>query len=608
MAGVDQGAAGVFTQLEVAGFVLPRLVGPGFGSAVNAGVGQPVGNATYNAHVFDLGALVGARTNVDRPAIAASAVVNHGAAYAEPDDVTPMDELWWEAIHILPRAEVAFGNILTQEQDEYEIYNAFRGQSVTLTGITNNATPGINLPNVTPPEVLLRQTSLLHPDTTDNCSDTIALGTIELLDVIATQDGLPIFDMLIDFAFSPGNQVQLFVSGQRIVLFPFEYESPAKEVLSFLTDVIPALSGKEQRISLRKQPRQLFEVVYKMTGNDRRRFQSLLMGFQGNVFGFPVQHERLELTAATLVGATQYQVLGASEVDLRVGGLAVVFTDANTFDVLNLTAVTDTLLTAADPALNAYPAGTVVYPVRTARILRAVEGARASVELETFKITFEVTDNDTGALTGDTSGFSTHNSRVLLDDCNVVSGAEMQEQFTQRIHRIDNQTGIVSVVSPWDRNKRSHQKGFGMHSRAEILSFRRLQLALRGRQKAFYIPTFIEDLEVKATLSSGSNTMDIERIDYERFIQSREPKKTFRITFTDGTSLIRVVQSATGVDASTERLTLDTTWPANRTVDEVQRVEFYELVRNDSDDVVIRYPGIGQAACQMPVKQVFDDN
>ena len=133
-------------------------------------------------------------------------------------------------------------------------------------------------------------------------------------------------------------------------------------------------------------------------------------------------------------------------------------------------------------------------------------------------------------------------------------------------------------------------------------------ISIGGRRIAFYLPTFNDDLEVTATLGVGSDTMDVERIEYERFIQSREPKATFKITFTDGTSLVREVQSAAGVDSTTERLTLDTTWPSTRAVDEVVRVQFYELSRFDADNVRIQYPRIGLATCKMPVIGVFDDN
>lgn len=514
---------------------------------------------------------------------------------------------WFERVHVLPRVKIDFGNIITLEQDEYELYNAFRNASVQLNSLVNNVAPGIEFPNLSVPSSVGPQCSFLDPTSTGNGAGT-GLGTLVKLKVNALSDGLPIFDSDVVFTFDSGDVVSLLLAGSRIVLMPMEYEAPVKEVLAWLTDIIEAVDGSEQRIALRKNPRQVFEVVYKLDGNDRQRMQMLLMDWTDNVFGFPLWHEKLKLTAAVSAGATTYQVANADEVDLRVGGLAVVFTDSNTFDVINISALTSTQITAADPSVNAYPAGTTIMPLRTARIVGAVAAVRSPVTLEEFRIRFEVTDNDTGALTGSTAAYSTYNSRVLFDDCNVIAGGAMPGEYKRRIYRIDNSTGKVEASSSWDRNKRSTQKGFVLRNRAEILAFRKMLLSIRGRQKAFYMPTFIEDLEVKATLVTGANTMDIERIEYERFAQSRFPKTVFRITFTDGTSLVREVQSAASVDSTTERLTLDTTWPANRTVDEIVRVQFYELLRFDADSVPIEYPRIGLATARMPCVQVFDDN
>lgn len=522
-------------------------------------------------------------------------------------DATHFSELFFEHIHIVPKSKIEFGNILTLVEEEYEIYNAFRELSSTLIAITNNALPGVALPNVTPPVILPRQTSLLDPTTTGQTLS--ALGTIVKTKVQALVDGLATFDTNIVFTFSPGNEVELFVSGQRIVLIPMEYEAPTVEILAFLTDVIDALNGKEQRLALRNSPRQMFEVNYLLTENDRQRMQLLLMDWMDQVFGFPLWHEKLQLTAAVSAGATVYPVLGASNVDFRVGGLAIIFTDANTFDVINVIAKTDTTITAQSPSQNAYPKGATIMPLRTAVIRRMVSGRQHPNRLEEFRIAFEVTDNDTGGLVGSTTpGFwSLYNSRVLFSDSNVVDGP-MNEQFARRVYRVDNETGVISQSSPWDKSKRSHQKGFVARNRAEIMQLRKLLLALRGRQKAFYIPTFIEDLTVKANLAIGTNTMDIDRIEYPRLAQNRHPKKIFRITFTDNSNLVRIVQSSVQVDSTTDRLTLDTTWPANRTVAEIRRVEFYELSRFDADEIRITYPRIGLAEVNVPVTAVFDDD
>jgi len=544
----------------------------------------------------------GTRTNTNAPT-----VVRVDDAWPGEDErrATTFSIDWHERCHIMPRTKIEFGNIITLEQADYELFNGYRNQSTTVTTITNNVAPGVSLPNMTPPVTRGPEASFLDP--TSTTQSTSALGTMVKLKVNAEEDGLPVFDGTIDFLFSTGDELSLSLSGTRVVFIPMEYEAPVVEELGFLTEVIESIDGNEQRLSLRKQPRQTFKVEYALDGNDRQRMQGLLMDWMDQVFGFPLWHEKKRLAAAVSGGATVYQVNTTADVDFRVGGLAVVLSDSNTFDVINILSMTSTTITAADPSVNAYAAGATIMPLRLARIASVVSAKRAPKNLEVFRIEYEVTDNDTGTPAGSASGWNTYNGRVLLDDCNVMTG-DMQEEYRRRIYVIDNQTGIVSQRSAWDRYKRSHQKGFVARNRADIIKLRKLVMHFHGRQKAWYIPTFFDDLQVKANLTIGTSVVDIENIEYTRFANARNPQRIFRIEFTDGTSLVRVIQSASQISATTERLVLDTTWPANRTVAEISRVMFYELVRFDTDVFSLVYPRIGLAEMYAPVRAVFDDN
>jgi hypothetical protein len=522
---------------------------------------------------------------------------------------------WFEKVHLTPKAPIAFGNIITLVEDVYEIYSAFRNQEVTLTAITNNALPGVDLPDAVAPQALGRLSSFLRSTSTGNDGGvglgTLANGGLDKTRIQALQEGLPQFDTNIVFGFAlPAEDLELLISGSRIVLMPMVYEAPAVETLAFLTDIIESINGEEQRIALRKNPRQIFEVTYLLDANERQRMHALLLDWTDNAFGFPLWHERIFTTAAVSVGATAYAVSGAADCDFRVGGLAVIISNNYTYDVIEIQAITDTLITAADASVNGYPAGTAIMPLRTALIIRAASGARFLNNLESFNITFEVTDNDTGALAGSTTpGFwSIYNTRVLFDDPNIVEGSAMRTEYPRRIYRIDNGTGKVTQQSSWDRSKRGSEKGFVLRDREEMLQFRNLLSAIRGRQKAFYIPTFGEDLTVVANLVSGATTMDVEAHEYVRFIQDRAPSDLFRITFTDGTSLVRSVLSSATISSTVERLTLNTTWPANRTVAEVSRVMYYELCRFDADEIKIQHDRIGLARVNVPVLRVFDDN
>ena len=100
--------------------------------------------------------------------------------------------------------------------------------------------------------------------------------------------------------------------------------------------------------------------------------------------------------------------------------------------------------------------------------------------------------------------------------------------------------------------------------------------------------------------------MTVENDGYVAYVAQKQPKATFRISFTDGTSVIRTVVSSSVVSASEELLTLNTTWPSNRTVSEIVMVEWLELVRLDVDDCVFKHAVIGRATTTIPAVVVRD--
>ena len=528
---------------------------------------------------------------------------------------------WFEMLHVFPESaalnpnylegqKITFGSILAQEDREYEIYNAFRDTAATLNTITISIAPGIETPDVAVSDTIGAQTSLLDPTSTYNSNLTSGLGTPVRTRLRALQDGLANFDGPVTFDFDIGS-IELRASGSRIALLTAQYEYPFSEKLLFKTDIIDSADGSEQRIAIRKNPREQYSCVFRLDGVDRQRFQSQIFDWHSNNFGLPLWHESIEVSTALSSGTDQIQVTGADDVDLRVGGLVVVYQDAFTFDVLTISSVSDTLIETTSTTSNAYAAGVLVMPVRPCRIVGSVRVRTFKYnDLEEFRVIFECTDNNTGAPAGSATNWNpnTHDSKILLDDCNIVGDLSIDTELKREIVVLDNGTGIVSQSSPWAKDKRRSTKGFRAASREATLYLKQLLRAVRGRQVSFYLPTFQGDLTVASDISLGTATMDITNIDYTRFIQSRQPKATFRITFTDGSSLVRTVQSSADhpTDSTKERLTLDTTWPASRTTDEVERVEFYEQVRFNTDEFSISYQKPGLAKMTAPVIVVFD--
>lgn len=522
---------------------------------------------------------------------------NHAATHANDATTPGLD--WFERVHVIPRTPIDFGNIVTSVSQTFEIFNAYRRTPVQFVSFVNNAGDGITIPDLPAiPSTLQPMTSFLDPTTT-------RLAPVRM-EVTALKDGVPSFDDTLDFGFTPGGIVFLRVKGLRIILLVSEFDGEVDESLEFGTDVMPAESGKEKRVSWRRNPRQSFEVVFLLSGRERSILQNQLFDWQDKAFGLPLWHERTVLTAAISAGATSLAVRDISTSDFRTLSLCAIFTDERTFDVIVVSAKTSTSITLQSATLNAYPVGTFVMPVRIVAAEQTIRNRRPPKTDESFLARFRVLDNDTGAPVGSTAGWSTFGTKVLLDR-NFLDGGEAEGTYERKLVIADSLSGILVQASPWDRHKHGFPIGFRVATRADKWKLRLLFLALRGRQVSLWCPTFFDDdLVATQNLASGTNTMRVELVGYAKFIKSRQPKNVFKITFTDGTSLVRTITAAVEFSATEETLTLDNTWPATRLISEIANVQFYQMVRFDSDTIRIRHLGLNRASSTVPAKVVFD--
>ena len=510
---------------------------------------------------------------------------------------------WFDTVHFLPRSTFAFGLILSQKTATYEVFNSWR-EDITFTALTNNIGSSVTLPDLpTPPFTMGAFTSFLDPTSTHTSG---ASKNKVLLELVVSKDGPPTFDNTLVWSFSTGDEAVARLTGSRISLIPLIYESEFEETLDFISNTIAADDGTEQVLSLVGYPVQGFRVTYLLDAEDRQRMQMLLMGGMPRLLAFPVWHEDILTTATASAGATSVSVSATTDVDYRVGGFAVLWSSATSYDVVQLTSVsTNSLGFTTTPLTGSYGSGTRVAPLRLGYIVNDVPSSRFLVNLDQYTMQFRVTDNETGMFAGSTTGWSTYSTKVLLDDPNIVDGG-MEVLATTRVQVIDNNSGVVEYIPLWNKSRRNSTKGFSIRSRAEMMKVKRLLLALRGPQVSFRLPTFAEDVTVVANLASLTFTMDIRHIGYTQYAQSREPRKVLRVTFTDGTSLVRVVQSSVEVSTTVERLTLDLQWPSTKTPAEVRRVEFYEPVRFDTDVFTFRYQRTGWASLRAPVKTLMD--
>lgn len=490
---------------------------------------------------------------------------------------------WFERLHVFP-VRIDLGNMLSTVVRDIEIYNSFRGLSQTLDTAVPNAGTGVSFANL------------------PSLPATIQPNDGLIFQVRVSQSGQPDIDGTLDFTTSV-TPLSIPITGSRVVMLSYEPEGPIQESLEFMTDVMMSANGKEQRVRVRNYPRQTIDYNFKVPeGDERRRMETFLYKWHPQVFGIPVWFEAQGLTAPVITGATTIS-LNTAYSDFREGGLLIVWQDYLTFDALEIDTISANSITLTSELTHNYSARTKVMPLRVAITKQEISGDKFPINMATMAIKYLVVDNEVDI--GDTSAFSSHNSKVMFDDLNWLPRALNTDTLHNRIHRIDNNIGNPIQFSDWVNSTIITSKGFFCRNPQATWEMRQVLHALAGKQKSFYLPTFYHDVVPNAEMVSGTSSMDIDAIGYVDFIKGAEPNKSLYIVLTDGTIITRQVIDYSVIDDTTERLELDGNWPYNILPSEVRRVSFLRLGRFDNDRFNINHNNSGQATLKATVKGVL---
>jgi len=507
---------------------------------------------------------------------------------------------WFENIHVEPQ-RLDLGNVVSNLVESVELYSAYRIDDRIWSAFTNNAGAGITVLNLpTLPTTINQQSSF-------NASVQIS------------PSGPPTINGTLDFVFDV-TSVSVPITGTRIILFGLPPAGGAiKEKLSWLTDVMKAADGTEQRVSVRTYPRQ--EISFEaLTATDfsRNQLNAFMFDWHSRVFGVPLWWDARLMTADVPIGATAISVTSTDNADFRAGGLAVAISfdaDGNrTADTLEISTVSSSpaQVTFSSGTGNAYTAGqALLVPVVPGVLNNGVKKVRFPSTAQKTKVSFTSLDNDTTSIAQSLSGFSIHNSKAVIDDKNVVD-RQLSEGFTQKITRIDGDTGEILQSSTEDRSTPTTQKRWSIETAARMWEIKSLLFALRGQQASFYLPTFNKDANLLLDVGLGGSTLRIDNIGYTQFIKTKEPFTTLAVRLVDNPTGITVtspevavgspeywqpgqkwiffdIQSSIEISSTVEELTVAPASPIGFTVADVDRIEFMVKSRFATDSVELMH-------------------
>lgn len=533
------------------GFVgLDALLEPNVALSVNLdALGPPQGSPPLDTPEVDWGDYATALANNTPIAQPAQGVtIYNGQSFLED---------YYYRIIIRPNP-VDLGFIVNDQQVAVEVFNAYF-VSKTLENIVAANAEGLTLLGPT------------LPRTWD------ALESVQY-QLSVTPDGPAILDAQFMFDWTGTVDDNLLrVLGTRLVAFPYIFGAPCKEVLEWKTDVITANDGSEQRIRLRKKPRQSLSASYPVPYVELPRAQNLLYGWVHRRWAIPLWNEAQNVGPLG-VGATEI-LLDTTNVDIRPDSLIYVYDTARNAAALDIGEVEADRVHLKRPLANAYGSAWVM-PARLGRVTnnpnRATTGYNGDVGLD-----YEFSDNidlNPPAAPVQYLGYDVDFEEVLL------SGAELQDTIQRRVDEVDyGMADAAATFSPWLFTRIGRPHRFVLQGLPAIWAFRRWLHRRCGRLRPFWQPTFENDLRLAQDVTV-TNSLTVYDDDYKAFAADRSH---LAIQLIDGSWMLRSVTATSTPSPGFTLLGLSSALNVEPTT--IARICFLGLKRLDTDRVELKW-------------------
>ena len=488
---------------------------------------------------------------------------------------------FYHRVHVTP-SELALGNVASSQVSTVRVWNAHLKPATLLSAESDDE--GVV---ITPPAPL-----------------PLALGALQETDwlINVTPDGPSTIDTLVIWMLQNGS-ASLRITGSRIVPWAFapDWASAITERLEWLTDVLSNPQGAEQRRALRISPRRSLEAAMLVEGAERALFDLALAGWGRRVWAVPVWYDVQELSADLAAGSMRINC-AVDLRDFRSGGLALLrgetAFDSEAVEILGIDAAGLQLKRATQQS---WPAGTRLYPVRTARIA-SIDSKRLTDKLNRAQLTFDLAEASdwTAALP-----VAMYRGRPVFE-LRPDESEDLTLNYERLLQTLDNGSALPAVTDTAGKNFSVQQHRWFLAGRQERAAWRSLAYGLRGRAKSVWVPTHAWDLQL--TKPASGSLLTVERIGYARFGVKTQGRQDIRIELHSGAVIYRRITAA-AEDAGAENLSLDADLPGVINPAEVYRISFMALCRAADDALELTHltDAAGLARASITWRGVRDD-
>lgn len=419
------------------------------------------------------------------------------------------------------------------------------------------------------------------------------------------------------FTFSDAEDPYLLISGVLSVAFPFLHnwdDNPVIERISYLTNVIEAKSGKEQRVRLRKYPRRQIEFKtliadsndYNRNAIQRQVFHNQMMFGRSKTWLAPMCHDYDFLTYDLASGSSVINTPTLYR-DYTDNGYVLLYKSFDYYEVVRIDALSSGSFTILSPTTKDFSSGTRVCPLRQAVFSGDTSSGEIIVyEAETHDLVWDILVQEYGQerITPYSPVYTYRGYDVYLQTSDFDSGNTMEIYSPQR--RLDNNTGIFGIDSRFALTKERTTLNLTLRNKQKISEFFGFLDYRAGKLVPMWVPTFSEDVQIAQAGGSGDTTIKIKNIGYSLYIKQANVRKDLMFIKTDGSPVFRRILGSQDNGDGTETITIDSPLGFDFTSTSFNYISFLRFSRLDDDTAELSYITTDIAQTNLKIVDLFE--
>lgn len=481
---------------------------------------------------------------------------------------------YYYRVHVSPLV-LDLQTVASSQTRQFNVWNAWPDRNANLDDILVSNPVGIEISGQAVPYAMKPLKELTYD---------ITVGT----------SGPPNINVEVQFDFgNVADPLPILITGTRAVKFDIVPEVPVNETWEWLSDLMVATDGTEQRIALRgEMPRVELNLKVKFDSVESiRRFYSDLASSVGRLW-IPEYQYATRTTAASASGTLQLYFDNA-QTDIRDGDYILVQTPLTAMlveiDVLNASGALVTSALLAD-----IPEGSLVMPGSAALIDNQTSLDRYAVHeaAETNLNCKMIRQRSTLVRQGSAVTLPTFLTFPVVDRRPLADELVKDEVSTGQVS-IDNQTGLPDIISRWDYSRIGGPRTFKVNriKAPDEMDYWKTVLAYaRGQARKFWMPTYRTDLALAVAPSDATGSYTLKGTEY---VEKIWPIVTHRYIEIETAAGIHraTITGASAFEGSTV-IAFTPSIPSGAGYMDVKRISYLLPVRLNDDKVEWKHYGL----------------